>query len=187
MISSLGIQTYRVSPNQSLLIISHISQWQLLRHPSRPIRWMQIWPTSQWEVYYHYQFRPYQMVVCEMPQCFNRQNKPDTAQQVPHSKHTLSLITAVTAACSREALCLFVLSRAGEGGGLWNGCSHCTSREAVYTSIAATQKKMHDFLPRRRLMQRLHLLISERLERPQWQIVGFLSLWFLSTVCPDDL
>lgn len=34
-------------------------------------------------------------------------DNPDTAQQVPHGKHMLSLITAVGAGSSREAFCLF--------------------------------------------------------------------------------
>lgn len=157
------------------------------RHQSWPVRWMQ--PQLRGR---HYQFRPYQMViVCEMPQCINNQNEPDTAQQFPHGKHTLSLITAASVGYSREALCLFLfwaeLRRVGWGWGgrqLWNGC---TSLETVYTSKEVTQKKMHDFLRRWGLTQRLHLLISEGLERPRWQTVEFLSLWFLYTVCPDDL
>ncbi len=84
-------------------------------------------------------------------------------------------------AIAERPFVFFVLSWAAEGeggGGLWDGC---TSLEAVYTSRGAKQKKMHDFLRGRRLMPRLHL-ISERLERPRWQIVEFLSLWFLYTV-----
>lgn len=62
------------------------------------------------EVCYRSQFGPYQMViVCERPQCINNQNKPDMAQQVPHGKHTLSLITAVSAECVAERpFCLFL-------------------------------------------------------------------------------
>lgn len=67
---------------------------------------------------YQSQFRPYQMViVCEMPQCIHNQNKPDTAQQAPRGKHTLSLITAVSAGCSREALCLFCSGLSCRGRG----------------------------------------------------------------------
>lgn len=93
------------------------------------------------------------IIGCEMPQCIHNRNKRDTAQQVLHGKHTLSLITAVsTGYGKREALCLFFvfwteLQRAGGGGGwLWNGC---TSREAVYTGREGKQKETHDF-PRRR-------------------------------------
>lgn len=50
------------------------------------------------------------MSVCEMPQCISNQNEPGTAQQVPHGKHKLSLITAVSVGYSREALCLFPFS-----------------------------------------------------------------------------
>ncbi len=67
---------------------------------------------------YHSQFRPYQTaIVCEMPQCINNQNKPDTAQQVPRGKHTLSLITAVSAGYSREALCLLCCALSCRGRG----------------------------------------------------------------------
>lgn len=44
------------------------------------------------------------MSVCEMPQCISNQNKPGTAQQVPHGKHKLSLITAVSVGYSRGPL-----------------------------------------------------------------------------------
>lgn len=47
------------------------------------------------------------MSVSEMPQCISNQNKPGTAQQVPHGKHKPSLITAVSVGYRREALCLF--------------------------------------------------------------------------------
>lgn len=61
------------------------------------------------------------VIVCEMPQCINNQNKPDMAQQVPHGKHTLGLIAAVSAGYSRDGLCLVLfraeLQRAGWGGG----------------------------------------------------------------------
>ena len=50
--------------------------------------------------------------VCEMPQCINNQKEPDMAQQVPHGKHTLSLISAESAVYSRGALCL----EGGRGG-----------------------------------------------------------------------
>lgn len=71
---------------------------------------------------YHSQFRPYHVIiVCEMPQCIHNQNKRDMAQQVPHGKHTLSLITAVCAGYSGEALCLFCsgLSCRGRGTLEW--------------------------------------------------------------------
>lgn len=63
------------------------------------------------------------IIGCEMPQCIHNRNKRDTARQVLHGKHTLSLITAVsTGYGKREALCLFFvfwteLQRAGGGGG----------------------------------------------------------------------
>lgn len=109
----------------------------------------------------------------------------------PSRFHTLtpSLITAVSPDYSGGALCLFILSWAelscrGRGGGwvwwggvrgLWNGY---TSGEAVYTSREATQKKTHDFLWR--WTQRLHLLISERLQKAT---VTDFSLSGLFTLC----
>lgn len=104
-----------------------------------------------------------------------------------HTVNTLTLITAVSAAERPFSFLLFFcseLSCRGRGGGvgglggLWKGY---TSREAVYTS-RATQKKMHDFLQTWRLTQRLHLLISERLERPRWQICG-ISLFVDYLLC----
>lgn len=71
---------------------------------------------------YHSGFGPYHVIIaCEMLQWFHNQNKRDMAQQVPHSKHTLSLITAVWAGCSAEALCLFCsgLSCRGRGTLEW--------------------------------------------------------------------
>lgn len=61
------------------------------------------------------------IIACEMLQCIHNQNKHDMAQQVPRSKHTLSLITAVWAGCSAEALCLFCsgLSCRGRGTLEW--------------------------------------------------------------------
>lgn len=55
---------------------------------------------------HHYRFGPYRLaIVCEMPRCIDNRNKPNAAS--PHGKHTLSLITAVRAGCSREALFVF--------------------------------------------------------------------------------
>lgn len=70
-------------------------------------------------------------------------------------------------------------------GGLWNSC---TSLEAVYTSREAKQKKMHDFLRGRRLTRRLHLLISERLEKATVTDCGIPPfVVFLYAMRPDDL
>lgn len=126
------------------------------------------------------------VIACEMPQCINNQNKPDTAQQVPRGKHTLSLITAVSAGATAERgplsfLFWAELQRAGGRAGRREG-NGCTSLEAVYTSREAKQKKMHDFLRGRGLTQRLHLLIS-RVDRKAtvtdcWIFVVFFTLWW---------
>lgn len=119
------------------------------------------------------------MSVCEMPQCIGNQNKPGTAQQVPHGKHKLSLITAVSVGYSRGPLSFsffFLLFRLSCRGPLWNDC---TSWEAVSTSQKPQKKNIYIYAWRWRLLQRLHLLISKMLKWSHWWILEFLSLWFL--------
>lgn len=119
-----------------------------------------------------------------MPQCIHNRNKRDTAQQVLHGKHTLSLITAVsTGYGKREALCLFFVfwteqQRAGGRRVGWEGVSGMAApHEKQFTQAERANK-------RRRMtshsgedaISRSHLLISQKLERPQWQIVEFVLL-----------
>lgn len=120
-----------------------------------------------------------------MPQCIHNRNKRDTAQQVLHSKHTLSLITAVsTGYVKREALCLFLcsgLSCRGRGGRRGAGGSGMAApHEKQFTQAErANKRRCMTSHGSEDAISRLHLLISQKLERPQWQIVEFfvLSWW----------
>lgn len=92
-------------------------------------------------------------------------DNPDTAQQVPHGKHTLSLITAVGAGSSSgEAFCLFLfwaeLQRAG-------GAGRNLTRSGLHERGSRTKEDA------RLLMEVKHRrgLLSER---PQRQIVDFI-------------
>lgn len=120
------------------------------------------------------------IIGCEMPQCIHNRNKRDTAQQVLHGKHTLSLITAVsTGYGKREALCLFFvfwteLQRAGRGGG---DSGMAAPHEKQFTQAErANKRRCMTSHGGQDAISRLHLLISQKLERPQWQIVEFFLL-----------
>lgn len=118
------------------------------------------------------------MSVCEMPQCISNQNKPGTAQQVPHGKHKLSLITAVSVGYSSGPFVFFfflsfVLGWAAEGP------SEMTAPREKQFPQAKSHKKIYIYARRWRLLQRLHLLISKMLKRSHWWILEFLLLWFL--------
>lgn len=118
------------------------------------------------------------MSVCEMPQCISNQNKPGTAQQVPHGKHKLSLITAVSVGYSRGPLSFsfFFLLFSAELQRAPLKWLHLV--RSSFHKLKATKKK-YIYARRWRLLQRLHLLISKMLKRSHWWILEFLSLWFL--------
>lgn len=117
------------------------------------------------------------MSVCEMPQCISNQNKPGTAQQVPHGKHKLSLITAVSVGYSRGPLSFsfFFLLFSAELQRAPLKWLHLV--RSSFHKLKATKKYI--YARRWRLLQRLHLLISKMLKRSHWWILEFLSLWFL--------
>lgn len=132
---------------------------------------------------YHSQFRPYHVtIVCEMPQCIHNQNKRDMAQQVPHGKHMLSLITAVRAGYSREALCLFCsgLSCRGRGTLEWlhltRSSLHRQRRQTKEDALLPTVAKTDPKIPSSH--------IGEAGEATVTDCGIFL---FVVSVCPDDL
>lgn len=132
---------------------------------------------------YHSQFRPYHVImVCEMPQCIHNQNKRDMAQQVPHGKHTLSLITAVCAGYSGEALCLFCsgLSCRGRGTLEWlhltRGSLHRQRRQTKEDAWLPTAAKTDPEISSPHIGEAGKATVTD---------CGIFL--FVVSVCPDDL